>query len=192
MDRYTSARLEIVTDHCYRLHIYSTYQLLLRLYKSFRKVFCASYKEMRDELKYLQWSRNNQENATLSAVYIGHTRQAKLFISDFRQLLVLKVFNHSISPPILILHLLHFEFITTFSLILAESVKICVPRGRPAPVLFPDMFFFVRLRRFWGQRKGHMNITERYESFVRDVKNYFTDSFSNFSPFPLYFYVKKI
>ena len=26
--------------------------------------------------------------------------------------------------------------------ILAESVKICVPRGRPARVLFPDMFFF--------------------------------------------------
>ena len=44
--------------------------------------------------------------------------------------------------PILILHLLHFEFITTFSLILAESVKICVPRGRSARVLFPDMFFF--------------------------------------------------
>ena len=63
-------------------------------------------------------------------------------MSDFRQLFVLKVFNHSISLPILILHLLHFEFITTFSLILAESVKICVPRGHPARVLFPDMFFF--------------------------------------------------
>ena len=25
---------------------------------------------------------------------------------------------------------------------LAESVKICVPRGRPARVLFPDMFFY--------------------------------------------------
>ena len=37
-----------------------------------------------------------------------------------------------------------------------------------------------------------MNITEGCESFVRDVKNYFPDSFSNFSPFPLYFYVKKI
>ena len=47
-------------------------------------------------------------------------------MSDFRQLFVLKVFNHSISRPILILHLLHFEFITTFSLILAESVKIVV------------------------------------------------------------------
>ena len=66
-------------------------------------------------------------------------------MSDFRQLFVLKVFNQSISRPILImliLHLLHFEFITTFSLILAESVKICVPRGRPARVLFTDMFFF--------------------------------------------------
>ena len=48
IDRYTSARLEIVTDHCYRSHIYSTYQLLLHSYISFRKVFCASYKEMRD------------------------------------------------------------------------------------------------------------------------------------------------
>ena len=48
IDRCTSERLEIVTDHCYRLHIYSTYQLLLQLYISFRKVFCASYKEMRD------------------------------------------------------------------------------------------------------------------------------------------------
>ena len=72
----------------------------------------------------------------------------QLFISvihvkpDFRQLFVLKVFNQSISRLILILHLLHFEFITTFSLILAESVKICVPRGLPARVLFPDMFFF--------------------------------------------------
>ena len=43
--------------------------------------------------------------------------------------------------PILILHLLHFEFITTFSLIFAESVKICVPRGRPARVLFPQHVF---------------------------------------------------
>ena len=63
-------------------------------------------------------------------------------MSDFRQLFVLKVFNQSISRPILILHLLHFDFITTFSMILAESVKICVPRGRPTRVLFPDMFFF--------------------------------------------------
>ena len=119
-------------------------------------------------------------------------------MSDFRQLFVLNVFNQSISRPILILHLLHFDFITTFSPILAESVKICVPRGRPARVLFPDMFFFdqqgyiLRLRRFWGQTKGHMNITERCESFVRDVKKYFPDSFSNFFPFPLHFYVKKI
>ena len=66
----------------------------------------------------------------------------KLFMSDFRQLFVLTVFNHSISRPILILHLLHFDFITTFSLILAESVKICVPRCRPVRVLFPGMFFF--------------------------------------------------
>ena len=50
----------------------------------------------------------------------------------------------------------------------------------------------LRLRRFWGQRKGHMNITERCEGFVRDVKNYFPDSFSNFFPFPLHFYVEKI
>ena len=63
-------------------------------------------------------------------------------MSDIRQLFVLKVFNQFISRPILILHLLHFDFITTFSLILAEPVKICVPRGRPARVLFPDMFFF--------------------------------------------------
>ena len=63
-------------------------------------------------------------------------------MSDFRQLFVLKVLNHSISRPILILHLLHFEFITTFSLILAESVTICIARGRPARVLFPGMFFF--------------------------------------------------
>ena len=63
-------------------------------------------------------------------------------MSDFRQLFVLKVFNQSFSRPILILHLLHFEFITTFSRILAEVVKICVPRGRHARVLFPDTFFF--------------------------------------------------
>ena len=63
-------------------------------------------------------------------------------MSDFRQLFVLKEFNQSISRPILILHLLNFEFITTFILTLAESVKSCVPRGRPAHVLFPDMFFF--------------------------------------------------
>ena len=63
-------------------------------------------------------------------------------MSDFRQLFVLKVFNLSISRPKLILHLLRFESITTFSLILAESVKICVPCGRPARVLFPDIFFF--------------------------------------------------
>ena len=118
-------------------------------------------------------------------------------MSDFKQLFVLKVFNQSISRPILILHLLHFEFITTFSLILAESVKICVPRGRPARVLFPDMFFFLIIKvtaaaPILGQRKGHMNITERCESFVRDVKNYFQDSFSNFFPFPLHFYAKKI
>ena len=37
-----------------------------------------------------------------------------------------------------------------------------------------------------------MNITERCEGFVRDVKNYFPDSFSNFFPFPLHFYVEKI
>ena len=64
-------------------------------------------------------------------------------MSDFRQLFVLKVFNHSISRPILILHLLHFEFLTTFSLILAESVKICVPRGRHARVLFPTCFSLI-------------------------------------------------
>ena len=58
------------------------------------------------------------------------------YTSDFRQLFVLKVFNQSISRPILILHLLHFEFITTFSLILAESVKICVPRGFVSPTCF--------------------------------------------------------
>ena len=118
-------------------------------------------------------------------------------MSDFRQLFVLKVFNHSISRPILILYLLHFEFIATFSLVLAEYVKICVPRGRTARVLFPDMFFFEQqgycgCAEFGGQRKGHMNITERCESFVRDVKNYFPDSFSNFFLFPLQLYVKKI
>ena len=64
-------------------------------------------------------------------------------MSDFRQLFVLKVFNQSISRPILILHLLHFEFITTFSLILAESVKICVPRGRPAVFCFPTCFSLI-------------------------------------------------
>ena len=77
----------------------------------------------------------------ISCLYRSYT-SSKLFKSDFRQLFVLKVFNHSISRPIQILHLLHFEFITTFSLILAESVKICNPRGLPARVLFPDMFFF--------------------------------------------------
>ena len=41
------------------------------------------------------------------------------------------------------LHLLHFEFITTFALVLAESVKICVPRGRPARVLFPPTCFYL-------------------------------------------------
>ena len=64
-------------------------------------------------------------------------------MSDFRQLFVLKVFNQSISPPIIILHLLHFEFITTFPLILAESDKICVPRGRTARVFFSRHFFLI-------------------------------------------------
>ena len=64
-------------------------------------------------------------------------------MSDFRQLFVLKVFNQSISWPILILHLLHFEFITTFSLILAEFVKIYVPRGRPARVCSPTCFSLI-------------------------------------------------
>ena len=77
----------------------------------------------------------------ISCLYWSYTSR-KTFESDFTQLFVLKVFNRSISRSILILHLLHFEFITTFSLFLAESVKICVPRGRPARVLFPDMFFF--------------------------------------------------
>ena len=45
-------------------------------------------------------------------------------------------FSADTNPPFITLR------ITTFSLILAESVKICVPRGRPARVLFPDMFFF--------------------------------------------------
>ena len=49
---------------------------------------------------------------------------------------------HSISWPILILHLLHLEFITTFSLFLAELVKICIPGGGPTRVILPDMFFF--------------------------------------------------
>ena len=46
IDRCTSSRLEIVTDHCYRLHIYSIYQIVwlwLRVYISFRKAFCASF-----------------------------------------------------------------------------------------------------------------------------------------------------
>ena len=49
----------------------------------------------------------------------------------------------------------------------------------------------LRLRGFWGQRKGHMNITERCESFVRDIKNYFPDSFSNFFPFLHIFILKR-
>ena len=77
----------------------------------------------------------------ISCLYRSYT-SSKTFESDFRHLFVLKVFNRSISQPILILHLLHFEFITTFSLFLAESVKICVPRGRPVRVLFANMFFF--------------------------------------------------
>ena len=81
-------------------------------------------------------------NIIFAAVYISHTHQAKLS-SRTSELFVLKVFlNRSISRPILILHLLHFEFITTFSLFLAESEKVCVPRGRPTRVLFPDIFFF--------------------------------------------------
>ena len=72
----------------------------------------------------------------ISYLYRSYT-SSKTFESDFRQLFVLKVFNRSISWPKIILHLLHFEFITTFSLFLAKLVKICVPRGRPARVLFP-------------------------------------------------------
>ena len=84
----------------------------------------------------MQWSRNNRENA-IDQLFISviHVKQNfSGLTSDI--LFVLKVFNHSISQPILILHLLHFEFITVFSLFLAESVKICVPRG------CRDMFFF--------------------------------------------------
>ena len=77
----------------------------------------------------------------ISCLYRSYM-SSKTFESDFRQLFVLKVFNRSISLPILILHLLHFEFITTFAVFLAESFKICVPRGRPARVLSPNMFFF--------------------------------------------------
>ena len=81
----------------------------------------------------------------ISCLYRSYT-SSKTCRSDFRQLFVLKVFNHSISQPILILHLLHFEFITTFFLFLAESVKICVPRGRPMPVLFsPTCFSLINM-----------------------------------------------
>ena len=77
----------------------------------------------------------------ISCLYRSYT-SSKTFESDFRQLFALKVFNHFISRSIQVLHLLYFEFITPFSLFLAESVKICFPRGCPARVLFPDMFFF--------------------------------------------------
>ena len=36
-----------------------------------------------------------------------------------------------------------------------------------------------------------MNIAERYESFVRDVKNYFPDSFSILSTFLYIFMLKR-
>ena len=128
-------------------------------------------------------------------ISVIHVKQ-KLFMSDFRHLFVLKVFNQSISRPILILHLLHFEFITTFSLILAVCQNLRSSWSPCACFVSRHVFLWstrlLRLRRFWGQRKGHMNITERCESFVRDVKNYFPDSFSKFFPFPLHFYVKKI
>ena len=140
----------------------------------------------------MQWSRNNQEIAIDQLlISVIHVKQ------DFRQLFVLKVFNQSISRSILILHLLHFDFITTFP---PDFSRVCQnPRSSWSPcACFVSRHVFLRstrllrLRRFWGQRKGHMNITERCESFVRDVKNYLPDSFSNFPPFPLHFYVKKI
>ena len=37
-----------------------------------------------------------------------------------------------------------------------------------------------------------MNITDKCEIFVWDIKNYLPDSFSNLFPFPLHFYVETI
>ena len=111
-------------------------------------------------------------------------------MSDFRQLFVLKVFNQSISRPILILHLLRSEFITTFSLILAESVKICVPRGRPARVLFPDMFFFdqqgycgcadfgVKEKVIWILRRGAWVLCGTLKIIFQSLSRFFPLSFT--------------
>ena len=58
----------------------------------------------------------------ICCLYRSYT-SSKTFEWDFRQLFVLKVFNRSISRPILILHLLQFNIITNFSLFLAESCQ---------------------------------------------------------------------
>ena len=44
----------------------------------------------------------------------------------------------------------------------------------------------LRLCRFWGQTKYHMNICERFKSFMRDVKN------NHLIFFPLQLYGKTI
>ena len=101
-------------------------------------------------------------------------------------------FSADTYPPFITLRI-HNHFLPDFSRVcqnLRSSWSPCVCFVSRHVFLWSTRL--LRLRRFWGQRKGHMNITERCESFVRDVKNYFQDSFSNFSPFPLHFYVKKI
>ena len=95
------------------------------------------------------------------------------------------------NPPFITLRI-HNHFLSDFS-------RVCqnLRSSRSPCVCFVSRHVFLwstrllRLRRFWGQRKGHMNITERCESFVRDVKNYFPDSFSNFSPFLYIFMLKR-
>ena len=60
-------------------------------------------------------SEITRKTLLISCLYRSYTL-SKTFESDFRQLFVLKVFNRFISGPILLLHLLHLDFITTFSL----------------------------------------------------------------------------
>ena len=101
-------------------------------------------------------------------------------------------FSADTNPPFITLRI-HNHFLPDFSIVCQNFRSSWSPCAcLVSPTCFSLIIRLLRLRRFWGQRKGHMNITEKCDSFVRDVKNYFPDSFSNFFPFPLHFYVEKI
>ena len=123
----------------------------------------------------MQWSRNNQENA-IDQLFISGIHVQQNFRIGLQTVICFEGIQSFYFSAILILHLLNFEFITTFSLFFflqsrSKSAFLVVAlRVFCFPTCFLSSTRLLQLRRFWSQTKGLVNITDRCESFVWDVK----------------------